>query len=118
MSYKIKTDNAAQKLATMISCVENGKDPGEKDIDTWGIKSYNDKKYFIHTRDQWDKKCCLYGEVLANGKNDTIAVSFRYLTTCKQEDRTEYDKGIVLGRFTELLINHFADLQINIEIKP
>lgn len=118
MKYTIKTLDASQKLATMISCVKKGKDQKGKDIDTWGIDKSEKGEVFVHTREQWDQKCCIYCEIPNQKEENIIKVEFYYWSKCKQEDRTEYDEGIVLGRFTELLINHFADLNIKIEIEP
>lgn len=120
MKYKIKTVNATQKLAAMISCVKNGKDQSEKEIDLWKlIINTDNEELFVHTPDQWEKKCCIECKIEKNDKNDTIIAKFYYFKSVKNEDRNQnYDEGIILGRFTELLLTHFVDLDIKIEIEP
>ena len=119
MNYKIKTVNASQKLATMISCVRKGQDQSGRDIDTWILdhRSKQDKGMFVPVEKQWSDKgyilCTLEG-----AHNDTIKVEFKYWGNCPNDIKSPDDAGILLGRFTELLINHFADLRINIEIIP
>ncbi len=119
MSYKIKTSNASQKLATMISCVKNGKDQSGRDIDTWEIdpRSKQDYGVFVHTEKQWKDKGYILCKLEAN-QDDVINVRFQYWNDCDKDIKSPDDDGILLGRFTELLINHFADLRINIEIVP
>ncbi len=117
MSYKIKTVNASQKLATMISCVVKKKDQSGRDIDTWAIEQRPSGKLFVHTDGQWRKKGYIRCSTEAN-QNDVINVRFQYWSDCDEEIKSPDDEGIILGRFTELLINHFADLNIKIEIEP
>lgn len=119
MDYKIQTTNAAQKLATIISCVKKGKDQKGKGIDTWTLDSRSKQDYgiLIHTDGQWKSKGYIECTLVAN-HTDVILVEFKYWSDCNDNIKSPDDEGIVLGRFTELLINHFADLNIKIEIEP
>ena len=119
MSYKIKTDNAAQKLATMISCVKKRKDESGREIDTWQIdgRSGANSGFFIHTEQQWEEKGYIHCS-LSKLREDILLVCFEYWDECEEENKSDDDEGILLGRFTELLINHFADLNIKIKIEP
>lgn len=116
MNYKIKSEDASQKLATLIECVKNGADSEERGIETWKHKQGKHGDLLIHTADQWADKGYIKCTILDNDRNDTIVVAFKYWSDCDEEIKSPYDEGIILGRFTELLLNHFQNLITKIEV--
>lgn len=116
MEYQIKTTDATRKLATLIDCVRRGADSNERGIETWEYREGRTGDLLVHIADQWAEKGFIKCKVLDNNRNDTIIPTFFYWRDCDEDIKSPYDEGIMLGRFTELLLNHFQNLITKIEI--
>lgn len=105
MNYIIQTPSAARLKKEILESVEAKADANGKGIVTWQIAETDaGEKVLVHTRDQWaEKGGIVLGQV--SGRNE-LQVRFCYWESC--EDRNNDDDKIILGRFTELILVHFA----------
>lgn len=115
MNYIIKTADAKALRDTIISHVEKKIDPKKKEIRSWDVTTTDkDEIVLIHVTDQWEDKGNLHLNPSKNNKE--LEVEFKYWTKFKQEDRSGDEYKYLLGRFTELLLVHFWESGLKVEI--
>lgn len=107
MNYIIHTPSAARLKKDILNSVEAKMDANGKGIVTWQIAEADaGEKVLVHTRDQWaEKGGIVLGQV--PGRNE-LQVKFCCWESC--EGRNNDDDKVLLGRFTELVLVHFAFL--------
>jgi len=116
MKYIILTNDANNTIKTIFECIKNGEDKQGSKIESWKVeKATSGKEYIEHSPDQWVDKC--YLNMIANKENDEVKIEFHYWKDSLEEERSETDDKIILGRFTELLLVHFNTLCDRIIIK-
>lgn len=111
MKYSIHVNDAKSFIDLMHKCLDRKKekkvDPKSHEIETWySFINTENEILFVHDQEQW-KKCCI--ELTPNEDNDIVNVVFYYFESTEKEDRSPMDKGILYGRFTELILSHFYD---------
>lgn len=115
MNYTILTNGANKTIKTIFDSVKKGKDPNGKGIDTWGVTTTDkDEEVLIHTADQWAEIGNLH--LIPNEDNKSIQIVFRYWSNWTKEHEKGDEERYILGRFTELLLVHFAAQYNNITI--
>ncbi len=116
MKYIILTDDAKNTIKTVFECVKNGEDKQGSKIDSWKVqKATSGKEYIEHSPDQWVDKC--YLNMIPNKENNEVKVVCRYWKDSPEEQHSDADEKIILGRFTELLLVHFGALYDKIAIE-
>lgn len=116
MRYILKTEDAAKLRNTILSCVKEKIDPKEKDIRSWNVITLKDsgEKVLIHTTNQWEDKGNLHLKVSKD--NMDLEVYFHYWSRFPEENRSGDEAEYLFGRFTELLLVHFWDNIMKVEI--
>jgi hypothetical protein len=80
-------------------------DANGKGIATWQVaETHGNGQVLVYTSDQWTEKGCIALKQELGSNN--LQVRFYYWDSC--ENRENGDDKIMLGRFTELLLVHFA----------
>lgn len=118
MKYIIQASNTDSLIKLIIKCIEQKKDEENKTIDTWKIiKKDKNESLIVHNTGQWENKGVIVLKKIPNdNENIIIDVSFHYWINCIEEERTEDDEKYLLGRFTELILVHFWNKIISVEI--
>ena len=105
MKINIKTSNPNALKNAIFSKANDGK------LETWAIrKGINNNQYLTHTPDQWEDKALI--EIASFNERLDITVN-RWEGRSKP---TAQEEGICIGRFVEVLLNHFQDYFDNILI--
>ena len=105
MNYIIYTPSAARLKKEIIERVEAKVDANGKGIATWQVaETDGSEKVLVLTSDQWAEKGCI--ALKQEPGRNVLQVRFYYWDSC--DDRENGDDKIMLGRFTELLLVHFA----------
>lgn len=82
----------------------------DKNLKTWVIvKDYSGEEFLTHTPGQWFEKALLDFSIIIGG----LVIK---VTWYDNQEPTEDIKGYYIGRFTEVLMVHFKNLFINLEI--
>ena len=105
MNYIIHTPSAAMLKKEILDRVSKKVDANCKGIATWQVaETDGNGQVLVYTADQWAGKGCIALKQEPGSNN--LQVRFYYWDSC--EDRENGDDKIMLGRFTELLLVHFA----------
>lgn len=105
MNYIIHTPSATRLKKEILDRVSKKVDANGKGIATWQVaETEGNGQVLVLTTDQWAEKGCIALKQVP-GRNE-LQVRFYYWDSC--EDRENGDDKIMLGRFTELLLVHFA----------
>ncbi len=115
MIYSIHTNDAEGLRNKIISCVKEKKDPRGKDIHSWDVTNTEKKEIvLVHVTDQWEKKGCI--SLITNKEHDLLIAKFKYWKSFKEKDRAGDEDKYLYGRFTELLLVHFYEGWVKVEI--
>lgn len=105
MNYIIHTPNTARLKKEILARVSQKVDANGKGIATWQVaETDGNGQVLVYTSDQWTEKGCIALKQELGSNN--LQVRFYYWDSC--ENRENGDDKIMLGRFTELLLVHFA----------
>ena len=105
MNYIIKTPSATKLKNEIIDCVSSKVDANGKGIGTWQcVETDASEKVLVHTTDQWAEKGCIV--IKSDISRNELQVRFHYWDSYSEKDNA--DDKYMLGRFTELLLVHFA----------
>ncbi len=102
MPLVIRTDDPTGLLDAIKEEIDNG------EIITW---AYDEADDFTHTARQWKYAAWLRPTVRVGSLMFRIVESEHY-------PLTPVVNGIYLGRFTEMLVTHFADRLLSIRVTP
>lgn len=105
MNYIIQTPSARRLKEEIVKIVESKADGNENGIVNWQCVDIDGgDKALVLTEGQWAEKGCItLTQVIGRSE---LLVRFFYSETCEARDNN-VDK-YMLGRFTELLLSHFA----------
>ena len=105
MNYIILTPSAKKLKDEILSRVSAKVDGNGIGITSWQcVETDASEKVLVHTTDQWAEKGCI---VIKNDMSrNELQVRFHYWDSYSEKDNA--DDKYMLGRFTELLLVHFA----------
>ncbi|SDF60897.1 hypothetical protein [Chitinophaga filiformis] len=84
----------------------------DKVLKTWEIRKDSDSNtHYNHVPDQWSDRAMLKPYADPNGLK--LVISW----WSKKDEPDEATKGYIIGRFTEILMAHFRDQFIHLEIR-
>ena len=105
MNYIIQTPSARKLKEEILKRVSGKVDANGKGIATWQcIETDASEKVLVHTTDQWAEKGCFV--IKSDISRNELQVRFHYWDSYSEKDNA--DDKYMLGRFTELLLVHFA----------
>ena len=105
MNYIIQTPSARKLKEEILKRVSGKVDANGKGIATWQcIETDASEKVLVHTTDQWAEKGCIV--IKSDISRNELQVRFHYWDSYSEKDNA--DDKYMLGRFTELLLVHFA----------
>ena len=105
MNYTIHTPSAERLKKEILDRVSEKVDANGKGIATWQVSETDGNGHvLVHTSDQWAEKGCI--ALKQEPGRNVLQVRFYYWDSW--EDRNNDDDKIMLGRFTEFLLVHFA----------
>lgn len=109
MRIEIHTTGSPGALWTNIK-----KDIADEKIKTWSIVyNTNNEERLTHKPEQWFKKALLKPTTGTNP--DRLILTVTWFTSSVPD---EYTKGLYLGRFTEVLLEHYREDYSKLETYP